>query len=108
MCGLCGSLQGSTHWSDGAPFDGGREILPAWRRRAERRARVAAANHVLSLCGLTLKDWQGARYVLSSRTGAVAEVSGFGDLWSQADRLCAIAPDPLDPDFLDRLAHRHD
>ena len=46
------------------------------------------------------------RFILRNRTGAAAEITGFGDLWPQADRLCATPPDPLDPGFLDDLARR--
>ncbi|GAB0115831.1 hypothetical protein [Acidisoma sp. C75] len=101
MCGLCGSLSGAGHWSDPAPDTA--EEMPSWQRRAERRQRLAAANRLLGAAGLSLSDWQGSRYLLRSRTGATAEVAGFGDLWPQADRLSAIRCDPLDPRFLDRL-----
>lgn len=101
MCGLCGSLAGGGHWSDPAPAAA--EEMPIWQRRAERRQRLAAANRLLAAAGLSLSDWQGSRYLLRSRTGATAEIAGFGDLWPQAERLAAAACDPLDPQFLDRL-----
>ena len=82
------------------------DTVPVWQRRAERRARVEAVNWLLSACGLSLADWQGVRFILRNRTGAAAEIAGFGDLWPQAERLCAAPPDPLDPGFLDELARR--
>jgi hypothetical protein len=106
VCGLCGSLQGGAHWSDGALSSATADTVSAWRRRAERRARIGAVNRVLSPCGLSLADWQGARFILRNRTGGAAEITGFGDLWPQADRLCATPPDPLDPGFLDDLVRR--
>lgn len=106
MCGLCGSLQGGAHWSDGALPSAPSGTVPSWQARAERRARLEAANRVLRACGLSLADWQGARFMLRNRTGGAAEITGFGDLWPQADRLCAVPPDPLDPGFLDDLIRR--
>ncbi len=106
MCGLCGSLQGGAHWSDGAPPDAAADAMPSWQRRAERRLRIACANRVLAPAGLTLGDWQGSRFILRNRTGRAVEVAGFGDLWPQADKLSASLPDPLDPDYLDDLTRR--
>ena len=65
--------------------------------------RLACANRLLAPCGLSLSDWQGSRFILRNRTGGAVEISGFDDLWPQADRLSAILPDPLDPLFLDRV-----
>jgi hypothetical protein len=107
MCGLCGSLQGGAHWSDAAPPAADAEVMPSWQRRALRRMRVAAANRLLAPCGLALADWQGARFMLRSRTGGTADIVGFGDLWPQVDRLCAAPPDPLDYSFLDQIKRRN-
>lgn len=101
MCSFCGSLAAGGHWSD--PARDAAEEMPAWQRRAERRQRLAAANRLLAPSGLSLSDWQGSRYLLRNRTGATIEITGFGDLWPQAERLAATVCDPLDPHFLDWL-----
>ena len=61
MCALCGVLGGPEHWTDAVARPGvfTRNVDPLQRRR-ERMHRVAGANRVLELYGLTLADWQGS------------------------------------------------
>jgi hypothetical protein len=74
-----------------------------WLRRQARRRRVALGNIVLRHYGLSLADWQGAGFVLRGRTGAAAVVTGPGDLWPKAERLCGRLIDPLDTALLDAI-----
>ncbi len=53
--------------------------------------------------GMALSDWQGAEFVLRSRTGASQIVGSLGDLWPAAERLSRTEIDPLDPALLDAL-----
>jgi hypothetical protein len=91
MCALCGVLGGDGHWTDAAPRPGifTRNTGPVERRR-ERMARVAGANRILKAYGLSLADWQGASYVLSTATGKSELVDTGGQalrsLGSGADR----------------------
>lgn len=104
MCSLCGVLGGAEHWSDAAARPGV-YTRNAGRidRRRERAARVAAANRILSAYALTLSDWQGASYVLSTRTGKSEVIEDLGHLWPAAERLAGRACDPLDPGLIARL-----
>jgi hypothetical protein len=64
---LCGILGASDHWADAVPRPGvfTRNTDSAARRR-ERMHRVAAANRILKHYGMTLVDWQGGSFVLST------------------------------------------
>jgi hypothetical protein len=104
MCSLCGILGGNEHWADAVARPGiyTRNTERIDRRR-ERAARVAAANRILSAYALTLSDWQGASFVLASRTGKSEIIQDLGDLWPTAERMIGRPCDPLDLDLLDRL-----
>jgi len=104
MCGLCGILGSDTHWSDSASSP----ALSAARqgsltRRQERLQRAALATQVLSHYGLTLRDWQGSSYMLSSRTGRAEVVDHLGTLWPLAEAMAKRSCDPLDPALLEAL-----
>jgi hypothetical protein len=58
--------------------------------------RVAAANRILKYYGMTLADWQGTSFVLSTRTGKTEIVDNLSHLWSAAERLGGQKCDPLD------------
>ncbi len=106
MCALCGVLGGSEHWADAHARPGvfTRNTSPAERRR-ERMRRVALANRILGHFGLTLADWQGASFVLSTRTGKTEMVENLAHLWAAAEKLLGRACDPLDPAVLAKLEH---
>lgn len=101
MCGLCGIL-GEGHWTDGVRAPSAASAVP-WLRRQARRERILLGNAVLGRSGLALSDWQGAEFMLRSRTGSAQMVGTLGDLWPKADRLARQPVDPLDPDLLDAL-----
>jgi hypothetical protein len=104
MCALCGVLGGSDHWTDAAGRPGvfTRMTDPLERRR-ERARRVTAANRILAQFGMTVADWQGASFMLSTATGKTEMVDNLSHLWSVAERLSGRACDPLDPALLRRL-----
>jgi len=99
MCSLCGMLGGQSHWTDHrSPSSAERtESHGRWR---ERQARVELVNRVLQHYALTLADWSGSSYVLSSRTGRTAIVDSLGELWAHAERLSGRRCDPLDERLL--------
>src|SRR3954471_23712884 len=101
---MCGVLGGSEHWTDAVARPGifTRNTDPAARRR-ERMNRVAAANRVLAHYRLTLADWQGSAFVLSTATGKTEIVDNLAHLWIAAERLLGRACDPLDPDLIDLM-----
>ena len=101
MCSLCGILGGNEHWTDAVARPGvfTRNVERIDRRR-ERANRVRIANAMLARFGLTLADWQGASFVLSTRTGKSEIIEDLGHLWPAAERLCGRLCDPLDPAFI--------
>ena len=101
MCALCGVLGGPEHWTDAAARPGifTRNTDPASRRR-ERMHRVAAANRVLACYRMTLADWQGSAFVLSTATGKTEIVDNLGHLWTAAERLTGKECDPLDAELI--------
>jgi hypothetical protein len=107
MCALCGVLGGSGHWTDAAGRPGvfTRTADPLDRRR-ERARRVSVANRILAQFGMTVSDWQGASFILSTATGKTEMVENLSHLWSVAERLSGRACDPLDATLLSRLEGR--
>lgn len=104
MCALCGVLGGSEHWTDAAARPGvyTRNADPLARRR-ERARRVAVANRVLAPFRLTLADWQGSAFLLSTPTGKTEIVEDLAHLWAAAERLAGVPCDPLSAPLLDAL-----
>ena len=102
MCSLCGMLGGQAHWTDsGRPtLTVQTETHTRWR---ERQARVRLINTVLQHYSLSLAEWSGSSYVLSSRTGRRAIVENLSELWGQAERLSGRRCDPLDEQLLASL-----
>ena len=74
MCGLCGVLGNEGHWTD-APAS--RSLVRDRPAARERLQRVRLVNAVLAQFGLVLSDWQGAKYLLSSRTGRTEVVDNL-------------------------------
>ena len=99
MCGLCGALAGSDHWSDATVTAGGTRD-----QRRQLRNRIAGA--VLAHYRLTLREAGGGSPVLQSATGQTALVPHLGALWPLAERLAKRPLDPLDPDLVAALARR--
>jgi hypothetical protein len=104
MCALCGVLGGAEHWTDAVARPGVYSgSADAAARRRERAHRVAAANRILRHYGLALADWQGAAFVLSTRTGRSEMVESVAHLWPAAERLLGRPCDPLDEGLIARL-----
>lgn len=101
MCSLCGVLGGNEHWADAVARPGvyTRNVERIDRRR-ERAKRVRIASAMLAPFGLTISDWQGASFVLATRTGKSEIIEDLGHLWSAAERLCGRPCDPLDPGMI--------
>jgi hypothetical protein len=103
MCALCGVLGSKEHWTAPVKREGVYVLgeAPADRRR-ERRRRIAEANAILGLFGLSLEDWQADSYILRSRTGKSEVVDNLAALWPAAEALAGRPLDPLDPKILER------
>jgi hypothetical protein len=101
MCALCGVLGGAEHWTTAAARPGvfTRNTDAAARRR-ERTSQVAAANRVLKHYRVSVADWQGTAFVLSTATGKTEIVENLGHLWTAAERLTGRPCDPLDTEMI--------
>src|ERR1700748_2942930 len=86
MCSLCGVLGSNEHWTDAVARPGvyTRNLARAERRR-ERANRGRLANQVLSSFALSLSDWQGTSFLLSTRTGKTEIIDDLGHLWPTAE-----------------------
>ena len=100
MCALCGAFGGEEHWSTRAEPESGQT------RRAERLARVRAANAVLAAFAMRLDDWQGAHFVVAGPTGRREVVATLPQVWDAAARMLGRPIDPLDPALVARIAER--
>jgi hypothetical protein len=105
MCALCGTLGGKDHWTEPLAREGVyvRAHDPATRRR-ERTRRIAEANVILRLFGMTLEDWQADSYVLRTMTGKSEIVADVAALWPAAEKLAGRPLDPLDKGVAARRA----
>jgi hypothetical protein len=109
MCALCGVLGGNEHWADAVARPGvyTRNAGPIERRR-ERANRVRLANRILARFGMTLSDWQGTSFLLSTRTGKTEIIADLGHLWPVAERLTGRVCDPLAPSLIEHLERSGD
>jgi hypothetical protein len=98
MCGLCGVLGNEADWTHAPGV-----ALVAATRRAQRLERVRVANLILAQFGLSLSDWEGTKYQLSSRTGRTEIADNLAQVWQVAERILGQACDPLDPLLIARL-----
>jgi hypothetical protein len=106
MCALCGTLGAADHWTDAIARPGVfTRNTDALSRRRERMHRVAAANRILKHYQMTLADWQGSAFTLSTFTGKTEMVEDLSHLWAAAERLLGRKCDPLDDALLARLDH---
>ena len=108
MCSLCGVLGGNEHWADAVARPGVfTRNTDRIDRRRERMNRVRIANQVLQPFGMTLSDWQGASFLLSTRTGKTEIIEDLGHLWPTAERLCGRSCDPLDETVIEAMEAHH-
>jgi hypothetical protein len=107
MCLLCGVLGGNEHWAEAIARPGvyTRNVDVVERRR-ERRSRMRIANAILVQFGMTLSDWQGSSFLLSTRTGKTEIIADLGHLWPAAERLSGRVCDPLALPVIEHLERR--
>jgi hypothetical protein len=109
MCSLCGVLGGYEHWAEAVARTGVyTRNVDVIERRRERRNRMRIANAILAQFGMTLSDWQGSSFLLSTRTGKTEIIADLGHLWPAAERLSGRICDPLALPVIEHLERRHD
>jgi|GEM_PF-297076 len=109
MCVLCGELVMNVHWTDQPIHD--KEYRPtavvgeSQRDRIRNRlCRADFVNNIVAFYGLSFRDWQGSKYVLSDRKGQQKIINDLGDLWPAAQQMSGRRIDPLDPALLSYLS----
>jgi len=104
MCSLCGVLGGNEHWADAAERPGVyTRNTGAVEHRRERRNQVRVANRILARFDMSLTDWQGTAFLLSTRTGKTAIIPDLGHLWPMAERLAGRLCDPLSLPLIEHI-----
>lgn len=104
MCSLCGILGSNEHWADAIARPGvfTRNTERVDRRR-ERAKRVRIAGRILTEFGMSLSDWQGSSFLLSTRTGKTEMVEDLGHLWPLAEKISGRVCDPLSRSLIEKL-----
>jgi len=100
MCSLCGTLYSTRHWAEAPGAGGAVDARRAWLR--DRLRRVELLNRVLRPLALSVDEWEGAAYVLRTRTGESVLCADLATLFAEAERLTHRRIDPLDPELLAR------
>lgn len=101
MCGLCGVLGASAHWTEGVALP--RPVAEPWMRRQARLRSVYLANAIVGPLGIQVRDWQGAMILITGATGRSELASGLDDLWPKIEAVLGRPLDPLDSDLLKTL-----
>lgn len=89
MCGMCGVYQGSAHWASMSVPETGHAL------QRQRFILVGMANAVLAPFHLSVSDFQGQSFVLSSPTGTTELVDDISGLWRAVETLLGYPLDPL-------------
>nr|QGT50095.1 hypothetical protein Helico4rc_2150 [uncultured Helicobacter sp.] len=106
MCILCGEILSTFHWSDARFKEESSLVIAGEHQRERMRLRlkkVAIINDILAFYGLSLKDWQGSKYLLSNKKGGFVIVNDLGDLWIKANELEGFPLDAIDENLLNFL-----
>ncbi|MDR0576514.1 MAG: hypothetical protein LBI87_03005 [Candidatus Accumulibacter sp.] len=108
MCVLCGELVTHIHWTDQKAHDReySNQVVVGQLQRERMRnrlERVRFVNMILAYYGLSLKDWNGSKYLLSDRKGKQSVIGDLGEMWVEAQKMSRLALDPLDSGLLEFL-----
>lgn len=103
----------TVHWTDQPLHDVDyrrqRTIVAGSRQRdrmRQRLHRVQIANQILSYYGLSIKEWNGSRYILFDKKGSSKVIYDLGGMWKAASEMVHKEMDPLDPEFLKSIRER--
>ena len=99
VCSLCGTLYSTRNWAEAPGAGAAVDARRAWMR--DRLRRVELLNRVLRPLALSVAEWEGTAYVLSTRTGESVLCADLATLFSEAERLARRRLDPLDADLLE-------
>ena len=90
MCSLCGTLYSTRHWAEAPGAGTEADARRAWMR--DRLRRVELLNRVLRPLALSVAEWEGTAYVLSTRTGESVLCADLATLFTRG-RASRPAPD---------------
>lgn len=102
MCMACGQMFSKIHWSDRLKTDEKGFVDQRLLLRT-RQMKVSFTNKILEYYGLSVRTRPGGGYTVSNRTGKTILCTDFGDLWTQVQKLCGRAVDPLDQKLIEYL-----
>ncbi|KGI56105.1 hypothetical protein [Campylobacter sp. MIT 97-5078] len=110
MCILCGELISSFHWSDVSFKEEKANISAGENQKERQRSRLKRAKLlglVLAFYGLSIKEWQNSKFILSDKKGKSLIVNDLGDLWLKAEELSSKPIDIFDLNFINFLKQNH-
>ncbi len=93
MCGLCGLFGEQNHWSTQLEHNG--QSSNAAQRRRLRAHRTACLNRMLVRERLSVSDWQGSSYQISSATGKTELADNLSQIWLAVEKITGRPFDPL-------------
>ncbi|OAM29199.1 hypothetical protein A7P95_04435 [Eikenella longinqua] len=93
MCGLCGLFGEQNHWS--TRLEHSSQSSDAVLRRRLRAQRTACLNRMLAPQRLTVSDWQGSSYQISSATGKTELADNLSQIWLAVEKITGRPFDPL-------------
>jgi hypothetical protein len=70
----------------------------------ERSHQAAVLNRVTRVFGVSVRDWEGSRWVLDSVNGGCEVVDSIAAMWPAIETLSKRKVDPLSPALLEALA----
>lgn len=108
MCILCGEFVMNIHWTDSSHLENHQssDIIAGEFQRERKRSRIhqaKLANQISQQYGLSLKEWQSSKFILTNNKGKSEIIHDNGQLWSAAESILGYAIDPLSPDCMNKL-----
>lgn len=106
MCILCGEFVEQLHWTEMERKQLETVVVGGEHQRNRKRTRdlrTKICNDLLKYYGITLREWNNSRYLMSDRKGKTYVLQNLGEIWQQAEEMVGQPIDPLDPNLLERL-----
>lgn len=105
MCVLCGELIEQVHWTDMERRQLDTVVSGQFQRERKRSRllRTKICNELLNAYGITLKEWNNSKFIMTNGKGKFAVLHDLGQIWNKADEMIGHPIDPLDETVLQRL-----
>lgn len=105
MCILCGEFVEQIHWTD-MERKQLETVVVGEHQRARKRSRdlrTKICNDLLKFYGITLREWNNSRFIMTNGKGKMAVLNDLGQIWQQAEEMIGHPVDPLNPKLLEKL-----